>query len=190
MNQIVEMQHVAVTCEDGSLTVLSIITKDGRGIDLAAGISSEYVEELIAKSGMPDPTTGYVGWRPSLPKQVDGEFVWRFIDLTDLPGGEEWHASPYRDALRDHGKAIGHDMEKARELHRGRLRGQRTPLLADLDLRISRAMAARNVNLTEVAKLESRRQQLRDVTAHPQVAKAKTIAQLEALSNIQTLVDA
>lgn len=89
-------------------------------------------------------------------------------------------AIPARDKFRDSwvlkGNKIAHDIEKAKEIKKARVRRERQPLLNKLDIEISRALAKNE----SVAALEAERQRLRDATDHPSIKKAKTIEDLKA----------
>lgn len=71
------------------------------------------------------------------------------------------------------------DLDKAREIHKDKLRRLRAPLLAQLDVEFQRADEAKD----EVLKLEiiSQKEALRDVTDDPEIASAKTPDELKAV---------
>jgi len=69
------------------------------------------------------------------------------------------------------------NMDKAREIHKKRMRVVREPLFAELDLAFQRALETN----TGVAEITAKKQALRDVTNHPDIAKAKTPAELKAV---------
>lgn len=86
----------------------------------------------------------------------------------------------YRNAWAFVDGEFKHDMDRAKELHKDKLRNARAPLLAALDLEISKALSqGRN---SDVVRHEAERQRLRDVTAHPDIAKAKTIEDLKKIT--------
>jgi hypothetical protein len=81
------------------------------------------------------------------------------------------------------------DMGKAREIHRDRLRRDRAPLLAQLDVAFMKALEQGDE--VAMAATVARKQALRDVTAHPAIEAAKTPEELavvtpEALSAAST----
>lgn len=87
----------------------------------------------------------------------------------------------FRAAWRDAGKSIDIDMDHAREITRNRLRKERAPLLADLDVQAIRAMERSDkVKLEEVA---AEKQRLRDITALPEIIEAKTPDELKAIKS-------
>jgi hypothetical protein len=74
---------------------------------------------------------------------------------------------------------LKHDIAKCREIWKDEMRRARAPKLAALDVEYQRADEAGNAEAkVAVAK---RKQALRDVTAHPKIAKAKTPEQLKAI---------
>lgn len=88
----------------------------------------------------------------------------------------------YRDALRDDGKRLHHDMPKAREIHLGKLRRQRVDVLAELDKRWMAAMGAGDDHA--VKAIEAKRQRLRDMPTEkaPALEAAQTTDDLKAIA--------
>jgi hypothetical protein len=88
-------------------------------------------------------------------------------------------ARPPRCEFRD---AIGHDlkhrMDVACEIHKAKLRRERAPKLAELDVEFMRALELGKPTADIVAK----KQALRDVTADPRIAAAKTIDDLRKVT--------
>jgi hypothetical protein len=82
----------------------------------------------------------------------------------------------HRDALKDDGKTISHDMDKAREIHRNLLRHQRGEKFAALDAKWMQAAAKGDKRAA--ADVDAKRQALRDVTDDPRIAAARTIDDL------------
>lgn len=88
----------------------------------------------------------------------------------------------FRDAWNfdSEAKVFDHDMDRAKKVHKDKLRNDRAPLLAALDLEISKALSqGRN---SDVIRHEAERQRLRDVTEHPDITKAKTIDDLRKIT--------
>lgn len=73
------------------------------------------------------------------------------------------------------GGRIEHDMTKAREIHRQRIRTARAPLLAALDVEFQRALESGASTSEIVAKKNA----LRDATRHPGIEAAKTVDELQ-----------
>lgn len=86
----------------------------------------------------------------------------------------------FRAAWRDSGKSIDIDMDHAKAITRDRLRKERAPLLADLDVQAIRAVETDDkAKLLEVA---AEKQRLRDITALPGIEAAATPEELKAIS--------
>lgn len=83
----------------------------------------------------------------------------------------------FRNAWVDR-DGITHDMDKAREIHRNRLRQMRAPKFAPLDAAYMKADEAGNVSLKGV--IAAQKQILRDVTADTAIEAAKDVEELKA----------
>lgn len=83
----------------------------------------------------------------------------------------------FRDALVDDGKTVAHDMAKAREIHRGRMRAARLPMLVELDVDEMRATE----DGQPVDEIRAAKRALRDVTDDPAIEAAKSPAELKAV---------
>lgn len=93
------------------------------------------------------------------------------VDVADLP------ARDYRNAWKAlPGKKIGHDMVKARELHRNKFRELREPKLKELDTEYMRA--DEDGDQQKKKEIAAKKKALRDVTADPAIEAAQTIEQL------------
>ena len=103
---------------------------------------------------------------------------YRFIEYWDLPQDRT-----YRDALKDHGTHIGHDMPKARQIHIGHARIARIPKLEQLDKDWMRATGQNKK--AEADTLEAERQRLRDLpaTLTPLVEAAQTVDDLKLITS-------
>jgi hypothetical protein len=165
----VPVQKFAVRCDDGSVTILAFVlrsrgpTPRGGKVDPSTG---EWVREptdenvfyeierIFAAPGKPRP----MGYRP--------------IKDADVPADRT-----YRDAWTDDGKAIVHDMGKARALHVARLRRRRAPKLVELDGQWMRAMGQGNSQ--EAARVEAERQALRDLPVTLEFDKIDSVDDLK-----------
>ncbi len=72
------------------------------------------------------------------------------------------------------------DMVKAREIHRGKLRDDRAPLLAQLDVDYQRADEKGDTKAKQ--DIAKRKQDLRDATANPAIDAAATPEALKAVT--------
>jgi hypothetical protein len=98
----------------------------------------------------------------------------RQIAIADLPTHRK-----FRDAWRDDGASIVHDMEHAKRIHFDRMRAARAPLLAALDREYMRADEAGDT--AKKARIASAKQALRDIPQAFDLSAAKTIDQLLTL---------
>jgi hypothetical protein len=69
------------------------------------------------------------------------------------------------------------NMNKARDIHRARLREARAPLFAALDVAFQRAMESG----ADTAEIVAKKQALRDVTKDPAIDAAQTTDELKAV---------
>jgi hypothetical protein len=99
----------------------------------------------------------------------------QIIDEADIPADRS-----FRNAWSRMGSKIVHDMGRARDIHRDRLRAARAPLLAELDVAYQRA--DEKSDAAEKARVVVQKQVLRDITKHPDIDSAKTIDDLKAVS--------
>lgn len=99
---------------------------------------------------------------------------WRITTEAEVPTDRT-----YRNAWRDTGTSIVHDMVHARNLHRDMLREARTFQFTELDLEY---MKADELDDKETKKrVVAERQRLRDITKHPAIEAAQTIEDLKAV---------
>jgi hypothetical protein len=133
------------------------------------------VHPVINTSPVPEEITEEEAVARALAKLPPDAIDPQIIDEADIPADRS-----FRDAWSRQGGRITHDMAKAREIHRCRLRAARAPLLAALDIEYQRADERDDV--AEKAGISARKQALRDVTAHPDIAHAATIERLKALT--------
>jgi hypothetical protein len=105
---------------------------------------------------------------------VDGPIKgWRIVASGDVPVDRT-----YRDALRDRGGKLEHDLPAARELHRAMLRHARARAFVELDGEWMKATGSKDD--AEAVKVEEKRALLRDVTDDPAIEAAATCEALKA----------
>lgn len=68
------------------------------------------------------------------------------------------------------------NMEKARDIHRDRIRKARGPLFTQLDIEFQRALETG----ADTQNIVARKQALRDVTKDPAIVNAKTLDELKS----------
>lgn len=96
------------------------------------------------------------------------------VETDDIPTDRT-----FRNAWKQDGRKIIHDMDKCREIHRDRLRAARAPMLAALDVEYQRADEASDGQKKK--DVAARKQALRDVTSHPDIDAAQTVDDLKAV---------
>lgn len=109
-------------------------------------------------------------------KDVPQGTAYKIVDVSEVPSDRTYRNAWVADLVA--GK-INHDMPKAKELHRQKMRDARTPLLSALDVEYQRADEANNQARKQ--QIAQQKQQLRDVTADPGIAAAQTVEQLKAV---------
>lgn len=92
------------------------------------------------------------------------------IDHSEVPQDRT-----FRDAWT-HGGVFGVDMDKAKGIHREKLRRLRKPKMEALDVEALRNLS----NPAKLTEIEGRKQELRDATAYPTINAATTPDQLKA----------
>lgn len=113
----------------------------------------DFLRRVIARSVPPDATDV------------------RLVDERELPTDRT-----YRAALKPD---LSYDMDRARDVHRARIRAARAPLLAKLDVSYQRADEAGDLAAKkEIARLKKL---LRDAPADASIVSARSIADLSAL---------
>lgn len=118
------------------------------------------IEEIAAK----DVPTG-VPFRIVPDAAVPADRTYRNAWVADVDGGR-----------------VGHDMPTAREIHKQHMRAARTPLLGALDTSYLRADELGGPGAAaDKRSIAAQKQVLRDVTGHPDVAAAQTVAKLKAV---------
>lgn len=135
---------------DGSLSITVPASPRLDGEDDAA-----YLDRVAART------------QAATPSLADAARVYNVASADLIPGDRT-----FRGAWTIDGDVIRVDMGKAREIQKDRLRELRTPILAQLDKALERATDQRNND--EAARISARRQALRDVTAVPEIAAART----------------
>lgn len=119
---------------------------------------------------------------PATPENIEAEIKksrfeatsWRIIRYEDIPKDRT-----YRDALKDDGKSLKHDMERAREIHKGHIRLCRQDMLAALDIEYQKA--DEKADAKEKKRIAKEKQRLRDATDHPDIETAETTEELKAV---------
>jgi hypothetical protein len=124
----------------------------------------------------PEPKREIERWRLSLSPQEPRDVSFRSMSCSAIPQDRSFR-NAWCDVTPE--PAIDIDMDKARAIHKDRLRARRAPMLAKLDIDYQRAdeQGAKK----QKRDIAARKQALRDVTDDPLVAAATTP---EALKNV------
>lgn len=89
------------------------------------------------------------------------------IERSDVPNDRT-----FRNAWKQEGRSVGHDMDKCREIWKDKMREARAPILAALDADYSKAdESGDQIKKRDVA---AKKQALRDVTKHADIDTAAT----------------
>lgn len=172
----VRLSYRATAEEKAHVTTEQIRYKGGRAYVLRAGAWLP-IEEIGNLTTPPillyaTPAEEIVKWPAHRQAEINAAAI-RPVNPAEIPQDRT-----YRNAWTDTGAAIGHDMGKARELHKAALRRVRAPLLAELDVAYIRADEAGDA--VAKASIASQKQALRDATDDPAIAAAKTAEELKA----------
>lgn len=174
-----QQQKIAITMDNGELVVMSFITV-GRGNVLPA--LATWIDEKNAPGWWRrEPTDAAILdelCRAFPEKDGDGNARpqparYRRISDSELPSDRS-----YRAAWADDGKAVVHDMPKARALHLGKVRAARAAKLESLDRDWMKATG--QGKKLEADRIEAERQTLRDLPTELKLDEARTVGELKA----------
>ena len=139
-----------------------ILRRADGGVSILRLIDAQDAAEEIAKWEASAPPE----WLPATSIQAEE---------ADIPGDRTW-----RDAWAMQGGKIDVAIDKAKEVQKARLRAERAPKLAALDVQYMRAIEAKDNKLA--AEIAAKKQALRDITADPRIAAATTTQELAAIT--------
>lgn len=151
--------YIAIRCADDSVAIMQFVTGYENSDVWSREATPEAIEAEIAKTIFPESQAPIKSWR--------------IIDASEVPTDRT-----FRAAWRDR-EGIEVDMSKARDIHRDRLRIAREPMLAALDIEYQRADEDKDE--AAKARVVARKKVLRDITQHPDIAKAKTPEELKLI---------
>jgi len=157
-----KQKKLLLRCKDDSVIIMSFVLNNDHDVNRKG--TKEEIEAEIAKasSAFSPERLPIKSWE----EIEDSDFV--HIDRT------------FRDAWMTNGKKkIEHDMIKAREIHKDRLRYARTKLLEDLDIEYIRADELNDSKKKQ--EIIAKKQILRDITKHPGIESAQTIEDLKRI---------
>ena len=138
---------IAITFADGSVGLMRFITAE-------YGADGTPTWTRQATKGTVDAEIARAQWRPEL-LPIKG---WRPVAESDVPKDRT-----YRNALRDTGSALVHDLDAVKALALAQLRQDRAVMFGDLDWQWNRAMGQGDSD--GATAIEAQRQALRDLPA-------------------------
>jgi len=175
----IEHLKVVVKRSDGGVTVMSFATL-GRGSILPRGALWHDEKQGIWKRDPSDANLLDEVMRSHPSMSDSGQALPVAVGYRVLGKDEVLPGRDFRDAWVDRDGAIDHDMAKAREIHRDRLRHARAPLLAALDVEVARSDEVKDPQRKDAAI--AKKQALRDVTALPAIDAAQSVEELKAIT--------
>lgn len=144
---------------DGSVSVMTLLDDAAEASALAPEHLDTIVQAEIAQ------------WPDDLRESV---VSWRVMPDDAIPTDRTFRAA-WSDTTPS--ASIDIDMDRCREVWKGRLRRARAPKLAELDVAVMRAIESGG----DTSDLARKKQALRDVTKHPDIEAAKTPEELKAV---------
>lgn len=96
----------------------------------------------------------------------------RVVEANEIPSDRT-----FRNAWKDGGRTIEHDLPKCRAIWREKLREARAPALAAFDVQYM--LADERGDVLEKQRIATAKQKLRDVTADPAIEEAQTPEELK-----------
>lgn len=168
----IQQVTIAVRRTNGTVSLMAFLIV-GRGHILPFG--AQWISERA-------------GWwtRPANPENVARDLAVvcelervGYVDWRVIKKGEVPEDRTYRDAWEDDGKAVTINIEKAKEIQRNRIRGERIAALQELDGEWMKAFGQGDT--AEAARIEAERQQWRDAPADPSIEAAQTVEELQLI---------
>jgi len=160
------------------VTITDAVNKTLHAIDEGVAVTfplpSDDVRTYEADS-VPGATLVFYDIQDTINNSPDTITSYEKISVNDLPATRS-----YRNAWERTGTTISHNMPKARDIHRDKLREARKPMLEVLDVAYQRA--DEQDDGPEKRRIAAEKQKLRDVTANKLIERAKDIAALEKLT--------
>lgn len=98
------------------------------------------------------------------------ERIEAILSITEVPVDTFFRGHPYRNALKFNAGTFSFDIEKAKELHMGKIRVARDEKLEELDLQTLKGI-----------DVQAEKQVLRDIPQNFDLSKAKTLEELSVL---------
>lgn len=147
----------AYTRPDGGVSIVIPVPREQLERTHTFETNEDYERFVIERSIPPDATN-----------------VMKLPDDYELPARCE-----FRNAWKIEAGKVDFDMIKARNMQRDRIRAERAPMLAALDVEYQRADEAGDT--AKKAQISARKQELRDAPADPRIDGAKNVDELRAI---------
>jgi hypothetical protein len=163
-----ETCKIAIVRPDGGVSIMSFMIV-GRGNTLPDG--AVWLDEKVG-SWARQPTESVVA--AEVRRAVPDYVAWYRVSDDDIPADRT-----FRDALHHNGKALVHDIEKARGIKRDHLRHERASALPLLDNEWMKATG--QGDRKAAAEVEAKRQKWRDAPADPRIETAQTVEELKSI---------
>jgi len=187
MGRKLERRRVALTFDDGTMRMMTFVTV-GRGSFLPPGArwldGGWWAREFTELNVLSELDRAVYGSETQT-EVVDGVGRPKRVIVVNyrlLDAGDEGITDPMFRAARVHtGKAIEHDISKARDITRANLRHQRAAALPELDAKWMRATG--QGKKAEADAIEAERQRWRDKPADPRITDAQTTEKLAQIVN-------
>lgn len=135
--------------------------------------------DIVDIANMTVKKQGFYEWiaEKDVPKMPDGSArPYEIVDTAIVPSDRH-----FRDAWEHHPtEKVKVNMTKAVEVQRNKIRAERAPLLADLDVQYMQALETKDV--AKQSAIIAEKQRLRDITKLPDLAAAATPDDLKAIT--------
>jgi hypothetical protein len=109
------------------------------------------------------------------------------VKVTEIAASDIPTDRSFREAWCFKNGKIDHDMDKAREIHKERIRKLRKIVFKQLDT--DSLIATENGDSAKVSAIVAKKQSARDATDDPAIAKAKTVEELSKVDPLKDLVN-
>lgn len=127
--------------------------------------------------------TGELPMEELIRRYVDTSKPFQVMDISNLPNEdgdyfEAWQLVPKNESPNQYDVKV--HLERAKDMHRQKLRQDRKQRLEDLDVAFMRAVEQGDTVLQQT--IATKKQELRDVPTHPSIDMATTPVELRALT--------
>ncbi len=184
------LPNVALRLADDERFAISKIeyVEDRTSVKLTLAAEDGSLAVMMVPAAMLESAEARHGWKLKFPEPLSEVERWRTTLSTNEPRDVSFRVMPYSAIPQDRyfrnawcdvtsEPVIDIDMDKARAIHKDRLRERRKPRLAELDIEYQRA--DEQGDKKKKRDIAARKQALRDVTDDPAIAAATTPEELK-----------